>query len=151
MTPADPPAASHMHLHPPAARGRRRRSEIPERTSAALAGRHHEVTAAHCRLAALPSTEPVLAIDVEAGDVLLTDDGELTVTAPPQQGTYQAGGSFAQRGDRVAGRNYLADFDTRLSQRRFGAVPAAQELRGQIAAFTAAADPAVATIGTVPL
>jgi hypothetical protein len=44
--------------------------------------------------------------------------------------------------------NYLADLDARLAQRRFRTVPVAQELRGQIAAFTAAADPGVATKGT---
>lgn len=45
--------------------------------------------------------------------------------------------------------SYLADLDARLAQRRFSTVPAVREIRGQIAAFTAAADPAAATGGTV--
>jgi hypothetical protein len=42
---------------------------------------------------------------------------------------------------------YLADLDSRLAQRRFRAIPAATELHGQIAAFTAAAEPARVTNG----
>ncbi len=45
-------------------------------------------------------------------------------------------------------RSYLADLDARLAWRRFITVPAARELRGQIAAFTAAADPAATTGAT---
>jgi hypothetical protein len=37
---------------------------------------------------------------------------------------------------------YLADLDSRLAQRRFRDVPAARDLREQVAAFSAAAYPA---------
>jgi hypothetical protein len=42
---------------------------------------------------------------------------------------------------------YLTDLDRRLAQRRFRAIPAARDLRGQIAAFTATADPAAVMSG----
>jgi hypothetical protein len=40
---------------------------------------------------------------------------------------------------------YLTDLDSRLAQRRFRVVPAARDLRDQIASFTAAANPAAVT------
>ena len=40
---------------------------------------------------------------------------------------------------------YLADLDSRLTQRRFTAIAAARDLREQIAAFTAAANPSATT------
>ena len=43
---------------------------------------------------------------------------------------------------------YLADLDSRLAQRRFRDVSAARELREQITAFDAAADPAALASGT---
>jgi hypothetical protein len=43
---------------------------------------------------------------------------------------------------------YLADLDSRLARRRFREVSSAKDLREQITAFNAAADPAALAIGT---
>lgn len=76
------------------------------------------------------ATAHVMKTDVEAASMQL---GGVFALAPAFRITTMTG--------------YLADLDSRLAQRRFRDVSAARDLREQIAAFSAAADPAALAAG----